>query len=137
MSNQEQPHRINEEEYKKELQNAEKSDDPDVQTTDYSVIDTDTGVIKGVHHGTKDTMPPEQYHGAGTGTGAGVAIGDAKHDYGTTEEDLHELGDPDTTLGTDQNPLNTGRRSDDSVAGAGTDQFMHSGDKRASADTEE
>ena len=105
MSNQEQPHRINEEEYRKEQQNAEKSDDPEVQTTDFSVIDTDTGEIKGINIGTKDTMPADQYHGVGTGTGAGVAIGDVEHGYDTTEEDLHRLGDPDTDLGTEDSPV--------------------------------
>jgi hypothetical protein len=46
MSEQEkQPHRISQEEYERELQQAEKSDDPRIKTTDYTEIDILSGEI--------------------------------------------------------------------------------------------
>jgi hypothetical protein len=42
---QKQPHRMSQEEYEREKQQAEKSDDPRRRTTDYSVLDILSGEI--------------------------------------------------------------------------------------------
>lgn len=67
---QKQPHRMSQEEYEGEKQQAEKSDDPRIRTTDYSVLDILSGEISStatVDKIVKDThgTSTEQYREGG------------------------------------------------------------------------
>ena len=101
-------HRISDEEMQKLLRNAEKSDNPEVQTTDHTIINADTGEVKGINLGGESDQLMDthgKYPDAGTGTGAGVGIGTAAHGAWSTEEDAKEAGATGTAFGSDEYPV--------------------------------